>query len=257
MIIDSHCHLTDERLFPLVDDIVSQLEENGLDSVITVGYDLPSSQLGVDIAKKYEKVYAMVGMHPHDSQYMTTEMYDIFRDLARCEKVVAIGEIGLDYHYDLSPRAIQQRVFKEQIELAHSLKLPIALHVREAYGDTVNILEDCKHLLDNGVLLHCYSGSSEMVKVFSKYDCYFAFGGPITFKNAVHNIESLKAVPLDRLLFETDAPYMTPVPFRGKTNEPKYTALVVDKASEALGIDKTELTEKTNKNTKTLFYRMK
>jgi TatD DNase family protein len=240
-----------------VDDIVSHLEENGLESVITVGYDLPSSQLGVDIAKKYEKVYAMVGMHPHDSQYMTTEMYDIFRDLAQSEKVVAIGEIGLDYHYDLSPREIQQRVFKEQIELAHSLKLPIALHVREAYGDTVNILEDCKHLLDNGVLLHCYSGSSEMVKVFSKYDCYFAFGGPITFKNAVHNIESLKAVPLDRLLFETDAPYMTPVPFRGKTNEPKYTALVVDKASEVLGIDKTELIEKTNKNTKTLFYRMK
>ena len=257
MIIDSHCHLTDERLFPLVDDIVSHLEENGLESVITVGYDLPSSQLGVDIAKKYEKVYAMVGMHPHDSQYMTTEMYDIFRDLAQSEKVVAIGEIGLDYHYDLSPREIQQRVFKEQIDLAHSLKLPIALHVREAYGDTVNILEDCKHLLDNGVLLHCYSGSSEMVKVFSKYDCYFAFGGPITFKNTVHNIESLKAVPLDRLLFETDAPYMTPVPFRGKTNEPKYTALVVDKASEVLGIDKTELIEKTNKNTKTLFYRMK
>ncbi len=257
MIIDSHCHLTDERLFPLVDDIVSHLEENGLESVITVGYDLPSSQLGVDIAKKYEKVYAMVGMHPHDSQYMTTEMYDIFRDLAQSEKVVAIGEIGLDYHYDLSPREIQQRVFKEQIELAHSLKLPIALHVREAYGDTVNILEDCKHLLDNGVLLHCYSGSSEMVKVFSKYDCYFAFGGPITFKNAVHNIESLKAVPLDRLLFETDAPYMTPVPFRGKTNEPKYTALVVDKTSEVLGIDRTELIEKTNKNTKTLFYRMK
>ena len=257
MIIDSHCHLTDERLFPLVDDIVPHLEENGLESVITVGYDLPSSQLGVDIAKKYEKVYAMVGMHPHDSQYMTTEMYDIFRDLAQSEKVVAIGEIGLDYHYDLSPREIQQRVFKEQIELAHSLKLPIALHVREAYGDTVNILEDCKHLLDNGVLLHCYSGSSEMVKVFSKYDCYFAFGGPITFKNAVHNIESLKAVPLDRLLFETDAPYMTPVPFRGKTNEPKYTALVVDKASEVLGIDKTELIKISNKNTKTLFYRMK
>ena len=257
MIIDSHCHLTDERLFPLVDDIVSHLEENGLESVITVGYDLPSSQLGVDIAKKYEKVYAMVGMHPHDSQYMTTEMYDIFRGLAQSEKVVAIGEIGLDYHYDLSPREIQQRVFKEQIELAHSLKLPIALHVREAYADTERILDQHKHLLSNGVLLHCYSGSSEMVKVFSKYDCYFAFGGPITFKNAVHNIESLKAVPLDRLLFETDAPYMTPVPFRGKTNEPKYTALVVDKASEVLGIDKTKLTEKTNKNTKTLFYRMK
>ena len=257
MIIDSHCHLTDERLSDRVDEIVSTLSENGLESVITVGYDLPSSVGGVDIAKKHDKVYAMVGMHPHDSQFMTPEMYDIFRDLARCEKVVAIGEIGLDYHYDLSPRDVQQKVFAEQIELANSLKLPIALHVREAYGDTEKILEDNKHLLQNGVLLHCYSGSSEMVKVFSKYDCYFAFGGPITFKNAVHNIESLKAVPLDRLLFETDAPYMTPVPFRGKTNEPKYTALVVEKASEILGIDKLELIDKTNKNTKNLFYKMK
>lgn len=257
MIIDSHCHLTDERLFPLVDDIVFGLEANDLESVITVGYDLQSSVQGVDIAEKYEKVYAMVGMHPHDSKDMTAEMYDTFRKLAVSDKVVAIGEIGLDYHYDLSPRDVQQRVFSEQIELAHSLNLPIALHVREAYGDTEKILDDNKHLLSNGVLLHCYSGSSEMVKVFSKYDCYFAFGGPITFKNAVHNIESLKAVPLDRLLFETDAPYMTPVPFRGKTNEPKYTALVVDKASEILGIDKSELIEKTNKNTKTLFYKMK
>ena len=257
MIIDSHCHLTDERLFPMVEEIVSGLEENGLESVITVGYDLQSSVLGVDIAERFDKVYAMVGMHPHDSQYMTEEIYDRFRALAKSDKVVAIGEIGLDYHYDLSPRDVQRKVFREQIELANSLKLPVALHVREAYGDTEKILEESKHLLTNGVLLHCYSGSSEMVKVFSKYDCYFAFGGPITFKNALHNIEALKAVPLDRLLLETDAPYMTPVPFRGKTNEPKYTALVVDKASEILGIDKTELIEKTNKNTKTLFYKMK
>lgn len=257
MIIDSHCHLTDERLFPAIDEIVGGLEENGLESVITVGYDLPSSVLGVDIAKRYKNVYAMVGMHPHDSQYMTAEIYDTFRDLCECDKVVAIGEIGLDYHYDLSPRDVQQKVFAEQIELAHSLKLPIALHVREAYADTEKILDQHKHLLSNGVLLHCYSGSSEMVKVFSKYDCYFAFGGPITFKNAVHNIESLKAVPLDRLLFETDAPYMTPVPFRGKTNEPKYTSIVVEKASEVLGIDRSELIAKTNKNTKTLFYKMK
>ncbi len=257
MIIDSHCHLTDERLFPIVDEIVNGLGEHGIESVITVGYDLPSSAVGVEIADKYEKVYAIVGMHPHDSRLMTPEIYDEFRGLATSPKVVAVGEIGLDYHYDLSPRDVQQKVFQEQIEMAYSLKLPIALHVREAYGDTERILEDNKHLLTNGVLLHCYSGSSEMVKVFSKYDAYFAFGGPITFKNAVHNIESLKAVPLDRLLFETDAPYMTPVPFRGKINEPKYTALVLEKASEILGIDKTELASITNKNTKTLFYKMK
>ena len=257
MIIDSHCHLTDERLYPIVDDIVKGLNANGIESVITVGYDLPSSTLGVDIARRYKEVYATVGMHPHDSRLMTAEMYDIFRNLSADEKVVGIGEIGLDYHYDLSPRDVQQKVFEEQIELADSLRLPVALHVREAYEDTRKILENNKAKLSHGVLLHCYSGSAEMVKVFSKYDAFFAFGGPITFKNAVHNIEALRAVPLDRLLFETDAPYMTPVPFRGKTNEPKHTALVVKKASEVLGVDEDELIEKSNKNTKTLFYKMK
>lgn len=257
MIIDSHCHLTDERLYPIVDDIVKDLNANGIESVITVGYDLPSSTLGVDIARRYKEVYATVGMHPHDSRLMTAETYDIFRHLSADEKVVGIGEIGLDYHYDLSPRDVQQKVFEEQIELADSLRLPVALHVREAYEDTRKILENNKAKLSHGVLLHCYSGSAEMVKVFSKYDAFFAFGGPITFKNAVHNIEALRAVPLDRLLFETDAPYMTPVPFRGKTNEPKHTALVVKKASEVLGVDENELIEKSNKNTKTLFYKMK
>lgn len=257
MIIDSHCHLTDERLYPIVDDIVKGLNANGIESVITVGYDLPSSTLGVDVARRYKEVYATVGMHPHDSRLMTAETYDIFRHLSADEKVVGIGEIGLDYHYDLSPRDVQQKVFEEQIELADSLRLPVALHVREAYEDTRKILENNKAKLSHGVLLHCYSGSAEMVKVFSKYDAFFAFGGPITFKNAVHNIEALRAVPLDRLLFETDAPYMTPVPFRGKTNEPKHTALVVKKAVEVLGVDENELIEKSNKNTKTLFYKMK
>ena len=257
MIIDSHCHLTDERLYPIVDDIVKGLNANGIESVITVGYDLPSSTLGVDVARRYKEVYATVGMHPHDSRLMTAEMYDIFRHLSADDKVVGIGEIGLDYHYDLSPRDVQQKVFEEQIELADSLRLPVALHVREAYEDTRKILENNKAKLSHGVLLHCYSGSAEMVKVFSKYDAFFAFGGSITFKNAAHNIEALRAVPLDRLLFETDAPYMTPVPFRGKTNEPKHTALVVKKASEVLGVDENELIEKSNKNTKTLFYKMK
>lgn len=257
MLIDSHCHLTDERLLPLVDHIVKGLEDCGLESVITVGYDLPSSVEGVALAKRYDRVYATVGMHPHDSRHMTAETYDTFRHLSRDDKVVGIGEIGLDYHYDLSPREVQQRVFHEQIEMADDLKLPIALHVREAYEDTRKILEANKSKLSHGVLLHCYSGSCEMVKVFSKYDAYFAFGGPITFKNAARNLESLKAVPLDRLLFETDAPYMAPVPYRGKTNEPKHTMLVASKASEVLGIDLDRLIEKTCQNTKTLFYKMK
>lgn len=257
MLIDTHCHLTDERLAPEVDEIISNLKGDGIESVITVGYDEPSSVEGYKLSLAYDDVYCAVGMHPHDSRLATSDMYDLFADECKSEKTVAIGEIGLDYHYDLSPRDIQRRVFAEQIELADSLSLPVILHVREAYEDARKILEDNKSKLSNGVLLHCYSGSAEMVKVFSHYDAYFSFGGAITFKNAVHNLESLSVVPRDRLLFETDAPYMTPVPFRGKTNYPKLINLVADKAAEVLCADRTELVEQTTKNAKTLFKRIK
>lgn len=257
MLIDTHCHLTDERLAPEADEIISSLHSDGIESVITVGYDEPSSIEGYKLSLEYDDVYCVVGMHPHDSKLATPAMYDLFADMCASEKTVAVGEIGLDYHYDLSPRDIQQKVFREQIELADSLSMPIVLHVREAYEDARRILDENKARLSNGVLLHCYSGSAEMVRVFSRYDAYFSFGGAITFKNAIHNLESLKVVPRDRLLFETDAPYMTPVPFRGKTNYPKLVNLVADKASEVLSVDREELVEQTTKNAKTLFKRMK
>lgn len=257
MLIDTHCHLTDERLAPEAGEIISSLHADGIESVVTVGYDEPSSVEGYKLSLEYDDVYCAVGMHPHDSRLATQDMYDLFAKMSASEKTVAIGEIGLDYHYDLSPRDIQQMVFSEQVELANSLSLPMILHVREAYEDARRILDENKSKLSNGVLLHCYSGSAEMVKVFSRYDAYFSFGGAITFKNAVHNLESLKVVPADRLLFETDAPYMTPVPFRGKTNYPKLVNLVADKASDVLGRDREELVEQTTKNARTLFKRIK
>jgi len=255
--IDTHCHLNDENLLPIADRIVGDFERDKIESAICVGYDMPSSRLAVELADKYEKLYSAVGIHPHDADTANGEAYEELKVLAGNQKCVAIGEIGLDYHYDLSERDVQRKAFAEQIELADQVGLPVVLHVREAYDDARKILFDMKSCLNHGLLLHCYSGSSEYVKVFDKLDAYYSFGGAITFKNARHNIEALATVPLERLVLETDCPYMTPVPYRGKINEPKYVALVLDKASEVLGINKDELEKITTENAKRLFYRMK
>ncbi len=257
MLIDTHCHLNDEKLLPRAEEIVSNFDRDGIESAVCVGYDMPSSELAAELANKYDKLYAAIGIHPHDSVTADYDKYERLATLSSSQKVVGIGEIGLDYHYDNSPRAIQQGAFREQIELADTLGLPIILHVRDAYEEARRILFEMSAYLRNGVLLHCYSGSAEMVREFDKVDAYYAFGGAITFKNAKHNLEALCAVPRDRLLLETDCPYMTPVPFRGELNEPKYLSLVADRAAQLLGVERAELEEVTSKNAKTLFTRMK
>lgn len=218
---------------------------------------MPSSELAVTLANKYDKVYAAVGVHPHDADTLDDGACQRLLELANDGKVVGFGEIGLDYYYDLSEREVQKSAFAKQIELAHQANLPVILHVRDAYEDTRKILFDMRNYIQNGLLLHCYSGSSEYVKIFDKLDAYYAFGGAITFKNAKHNLESLAVVPKDRLLLETDCPYMTPVPFRGKANEPKYVALVAQKAAAVLGVSVEEIENITTKNAKRLFTRLK
>lgn len=218
---------------------------------------MPSSELAVTLANKYDKVYAAVGVHPHDADTLDDGACQRLLELANDGKVVGFGEIGLDYYYDLSEREVQKSAFAKQIELANQANLPVILHVRDAYEDTRKILFDMRNYIQNGLLLHCYSGSSEYVKIFDKLDAYYAFGGAITFKNAKHNLESLAVVPKDRLLLETDCPYMTPVPFRGKANEPKYVALVAQKAAEVLGVSVEEIENITTQNAKRLFTRLK
>lgn len=257
MLIDSHCHLTDERLAPFAEEIVSSMADDGLEGMITVGYDRESSLGGLAVARAHDGVYCTLGVHPHDADKADEETYREFRSLAADGKVVGIGEIGLDYYYDLSPRDVQKRVFREQILLADECALPVCLHVRDAYGDCFDVLTECKEHLSHGVLLHCYSGSAEMVREFARFDAYFAFGGAITFANARRNLEALAAVPRDRLLLETDCPYMTPVPYRGKTNFPKFVALVRDKAAEVLGISREETERIATENTKRLFNKIK
>ena len=257
MLIDTHCHLNDEKLLCNADRIVASFKDDGLESAICVGYDMPSSECAVTLAEKFEEIYAAVGVHPHDADTLDDEACQRILELAKHKKVVAIGEIGLDYYYDLSEREVQKSAFAKQIELAPQAELPIALHVRDAYEDTRKILFDMKGYIKNGLLLHCYSGSREYVKIFDKLDAYYAFGGAINFKNAKHNLESLAVVTKGRLLLETDCPYMTPVPFRGKTNEPKYVSLVAQKAAQVLGMSVEEIEEITTQNAKRLFTRMK
>lgn len=257
MIIDTHCHLNDEKLLPEVGRIVEGFSQDGIESAICVGYDMPSSEVAVQLANRYDCVYAAIGIHPHDASTADYKAYERLAELSSCDKVVAIGEIGLDYYYDLSPRDIQRGVFAEQLELADTLGLPAVLHIRDAYEDAVGVLAQNRRYLNNGILLHCYSGSAEMVKLFNGFDAYYAFGGAITFKNARRNLEALAAVPKNRLMFETDCPYMTPVPYRGKTNEPKFISLVLDKASEVLDMSRQELEEISANNAKRLFARLK
>lgn len=253
MIIDSHAHLNDKRLLPYVDKIVSDMANDNLKAIINVGYDRESSEVSFDLASRYQDIYAVVGVHPHDSNKATTKDYERFAELAAHKKVLAIGEIGLDFYYDYSERDIQQKVFLEQMDLAYNLQMPMVLHLRDAYQLMYNLLKENKHKLKYGAVLHCYSGSKEMLLEFAKLDLYFSYGGAITFKNATDKPDIVRSTPIERIMLETDCPYMTPVPFRGKTNYPKYTNLVCDKMSEILGMEKTELEKITVKNTERFF----
>jgi TatD DNase family protein len=195
-------------------------------------------------------------VHPHDSGKATENTYKLFRELAKNPKVVAVGETGLDYYYDHSPRDVQKSVFEEQLKLADSFNLPVALHVRDAYAEALEILKVNKKYINNGILLHCYSGSAETVKEFSQFDAYFSFGGPVTFKTAKKE-EVIKAVPTNRLLTETDSPYLTPEPFRGRLNQPAYVRFVLQKVAEALRKDFDETADMIKENTLRLFKRIK
>ena len=234
MLIDSHAHLDDERFDKDRDDIIKSLYESYVELVINPGADLNSSIKAVALAEKYDNIYAAVGVHPHSASEMDQSTMDILRSFAAREKVVAIGEIGLDYYYDNSPRDVQRRWFREQLRLAKEVDLPVIIHSRDAAGDTMEILKEEQDGRLTGVL-HCYSGSVEMAEEYIKLGFYISLAGPVTFKNAKVPKEVAKAVPLDKLLIETDSPYMTPEPYRGKRNEPKYVRYVAETIAELGG----------------------
>ena len=248
MIFDSHAHYDDSRFDGDLDDLFNRVfKEKGVCGAITCGTNLQSSKRAIAIAEKYDNIYASLGVYPED--IVDTVDLDALKALAARKKVVAIGEIGLEYHYEGVDRAIQKREFERQTELANELSLPIIVHDREAHGDTVDILRRTK---PRGVI-HCFSGSVETMKEILKLGMYIGLGGAVTFKNARVPIEAAKAVPLDRLLLETDAPYMSPVPFRGKRCDSTMIKYVAEKIAEVRGVSSEEIINASERNAKVLF----
>ena len=255
MFVDAHAHLDDPILAPREAEILAAAKEAGVSLIVNAASDLPSSEASVALANRHEKVYATIGVHPHEAKTYSDDVEVRLIELSYEKKVVAFGEIGLDYHYDLSPRDVQREILDREIKLAALLELPIVFHVREAYEDFNEILEKNKEYLNHGVLLHCYSGSAELARYYVKhFDAYFSFGGALTF--AKHKDLVLAEIPADRLLLETDCPYMTPVPHRGTPNEPKHIPLIAEKMAELKGLSRDEIERITTENA-LRFYRLK
>ena len=253
MYFDSHCHLNDEAMLSRIDEVIQECREANIHRMLVIGYDVASSRVAVELSKKYEEVYAVVGVHPENLEGLTLDCLKDIKELAKEEKVVAIGEIGLDYHWYKEPeiRAAQKPWFIAQIDLANELGLPVSVHARECTQDVYGILK--AHPVHAGAVLHCYSGSVESLREFVKLGVCFGFDGPITFKNAITPKECVKACPIDRLLVETDSPYLAPTPFRGKPNSPKYIPLIVEEMANLREMDPETLNAALWRNFEKLF----
>lgn len=255
--IDTHAHLTDEHYTDCLDSMIASMPKDNLSKIFTVAYNYKSCVECVDIAGKYDNIYAIIGIHPSDYKD-----YDIAKkfilDNVNNPKVVAIGEIGLDYHYPDTNKNEQKRIFVDQLQLAHEAGLPISIHVRDAIGDLLQILEEHKHLLANGGLIHCFSESVEVFNKVKRLGLKVAFGGVVTFKNAIKAVEVANHADLSDFVLETDCPYLTPEPLRGKQiNEPKFVNFVAQKIAQIKGVSVEEVDSKTTANALEIFKKAK
>ena len=254
MIFDTHCHLNDEKLLPNVEEVIENAKKVGVDKFLVVGWNKESSLLAIKIAHEYDGVYAAIGFHPTDIDGVSEEDFDEVMSHIDDPKVVAVGEIGLDYHWvkDLNQREKQKEWFIKQIMYANLHQKPISIHNRDAFEDCLNILK--AHRPQCGGSMHCYSGSVESLKDVIKLGLHIGLGGPLTFTNAKTPKEVCEAVPLERLLVETDSPYLSPHPLRGTVNEPKNIALVVDEIARIKGISKKHILDVIYNNSCNLFH---
>lgn len=257
MFIDTHCHLHDPKLIGDIDSHVQEFVRDGVDIAINSACCALTSQMGRDLAEKYPSVYFMTGCHPSDINGFNDEEFERIEKLTSHEKCVAVGEIGLDYHWEPYDKIKQQEGFIKQIELAFNSKLPICIHSRDATADTLKILKENKAKLQYGAVMHCFSGSKETANEVLNMGLYISFAGPLTFKNANSLIDVAKFVPEDRCLTETDCPYLTPHPFRGKLNSPKNVSLVTARLAEIKGIALDVMAKKVMENAKRLFKKLK
>ncbi|MDN4860148.1 TatD family hydrolase [Priestia megaterium] len=252
MLFDTHVHLNAEQYEDDLQEVINRALEKGVQNMVVVGFDEPTIKKAIQIAEMYDFIYASVGWHPVDAVDMTDEHLAWIEELAQHPKVVALGEMGLDYHWDKSPKEVQKDVFRRQIRLARKVNLPIIIHNRDATEDVVTILKE-EHVEEVGGIMHCFTGSIEVAKQCMDMNMYISFGGPVTFKNAKKPKEVATELPLDKLLIETDCPYLTPHPFRGKRNEPGYVSYVAEQIAELKGITYEELAAITTANAKKLF----
>ncbi len=248
MIFDSHAHYNDKRFDDDRDALLSQMLQKDVCGIVNCGTDLASSRYSLALAEQYDGVYAAVGFHPEDLEHVDRD-YDECVKLLAHDKVVAVGEIGLDYYWDAFPRPVQQEWFVRQMQLAKERNLPVIVHDRDAHEDTLTLL---KKERPQGVL-HAFSGSAEMAKEVLNLGMYIGLGGVVTFHNARKTVEVAQMIPLDRLLLETDAPYMAPVPFRGRRNDSTYIRFVAARIAELRGMDTEEILDITTENAKRLF----
>ena len=253
MIFDTHCHLNSEELYNNIDEVIASAKVVGVDKFLVVGWDIKSSYLAIELANKYPEIYAAIGVHPTDIDGVTDEDFDKLMTHVNDPKVVAIGEIGLDYHWIKDPeqREKQKQWFIKQINAANLYKKPISIHNREAFGDCLAILKEHKPLY--GGVMHCYSGSVELLKDVLDLGLYIGLDGPLTFTNAKTPKEVCEVVPLDRLVVETDSPYLAPHPLRGTVNEPKNIALVIDEIARLKEESKKHIIDVLYKNSCRLF----
>lgn len=247
--IDTHAHLNDDRLFANLSEVVANAFEAGVSDIVCVAYDLPSSIKACEIANENKNVYATIGVHPHEAKTFSNDVLQKLKKLAKNKNVVAFGEIGLDYYYNLSFPDVQKQVFEKQLELANELSLPVVIHTRDAFEDTLQILKSNKHLLKNGGIMHCFSGNLNFAKQVVELGFVLGIGGSITFKNSQELQNVVKNIPLDKIVLETDCPYLTPVPYRGKVlNEPKFIRLIANQIAQLLNVP-IEIVEKITTTT--------
>ncbi|KOP70361.1 TatD family hydrolase [Cytobacillus solani] len=252
MLFDTHVHLNADQYKEDLEEVINRALKEGISRMVVVGFDRPTIEKAMELVEKYDFIYASIGWHPVDAIDMKDEDLLWIEELASHPKVVAIGEMGLDYHWDKSPKDVQKEVFRRQIQLAKKVKLPIVIHNRDATADIVEILKE-EEAREVGGIMHCFSGSPETAKECVEMNFYISLGGPVTFKNAKKPKEVAEAIPLEKLLIETDCPYLAPHPYRGKRNEPSYVKLVAEQIAEIKGISFEEVAEATTANAKKIF----
>ena len=236
-LIDTHCHLTFDGLIQDIDGVIARSKAAGVTSWLTVGTDMQENLKAIELTGKYENMYAAVGMHPHDAKDVTEDTLTRLKELARNEKVIAIGETGLDYHYNHSLHEDQRRVFAEHLKIAAELDLPVIIHCRKSFEETMQVLDNHAGRVKK-IVFHCFSGSAEQAKIVLDKDYYISFTGVVTFKNARIKKQAAKIVPTDRLMLETDCPYMSPEPMRKqKINEPALMVHTAKFLAELTGMD--------------------